>query len=65
MEVLIENFNKVVNGFQVDEVVVGNINTDAKIEASVTTVDNLEVTELHSKNNKYTITKNNGSLLYR
>ena len=47
MEEFVENFNKVVYGFKIGQVVVIKVNTDTEIQASVTTVNNLEVTELY------------------
>ena len=46
MEIFIENFYKVVNGFEVCQVVVGDVHTDAEVEAGITTVDYFEVSEL-------------------
>ena len=47
MEELVEDFDKVVNSFKVGKVVVIEVNTDTEIQTSITTVDNLEVTELY------------------
>ena len=47
MEELIEYLYKVVNGLEVSQVVVVKVNTDAEVETSVATVDNLEVTKLY------------------
>ena len=51
MKIFVENFNKVVNGFEVRKVVVGDVNTDAEVEASVATVDYLEIPKLHTHQN--------------
>ena len=47
MEELIEYLYKVVNGLEVSQVVVVKVNTDAEVETSVATVDNLEITKLY------------------
>ena len=47
MEVLVENLNEVVDSFKVEEIIIANINTDAEVEASIASVDNLEVAELN------------------
>ena len=47
VEIFIENFDKVVNGFQICQIVVCDIDTDTEVETSVTTIDYLEVSELH------------------
>jgi len=47
MEVFIQDFDKVVNGFQVSQVVVIDINTNAEVESSVSSIDNLEVSKLN------------------
>jgi len=51
VKIFVENFNKVVNGFEVRKVVVGDVNTDAEVEASVATVDYLEIPKLHTHPN--------------
>ena len=40
---------KVVDGFQVEQVVITNINTEAEVEACVAAVHNLEVAELEGQ----------------
>ena len=46
MEVFVENFHKIVNCFKIVEVVVTHIHTDAKVEASISSIDNFEISEL-------------------
>ena len=46
VEVLVENLHKVMDGLQVVEVVVVDVNTDTEVEPGVSPVDNLEVPEL-------------------
>ena len=47
VEILVENLDKVVDGLQVVEVVVAHIHTDAKVEASVAPIHNLEVAKFY------------------
>jgi len=49
VEIFIENFDKVVNGFKVGEVIVSDVDADTEVQSGVTTVDDLEVTELHKQ----------------
>ena len=46
MKVLIEYFNKIVDCFQIAQVVVVDVNTDAEVQASIPAVNDLEVTKL-------------------
>ena len=46
VKIFVENFNKVVDGLQVVEIVIVDINADAEVEAGIATVDNLEVSKL-------------------
>ena len=46
MEIFIKNLNKVVDGLQVVEIVIIDINADAEVKAGIATVDNLEVSKL-------------------
>lgn len=48
MEVLVENLDEIVDGFQIRQAVVVNVNAYAEIEASVTSVDDFEVPELEN-----------------
>lgn len=50
MEVLIEDFYKVVYSLQVAEIVVIDVYTDAKIETSIPSIYNLEVAKLKIRN---------------
>ena len=47
MEVLVEHLDKVVDGLEVVEVVVADVDTDAEVEPGISAVDDLEVAELH------------------
>jgi len=47
LEVFVQHLDKVVDGFEVEEVVVGHVDADAKVEAGVTPVNDLEVAKLH------------------
>jgi hypothetical protein len=40
------DLDKIMNGLEVEEVVVGHVDTDAEVEAGVTSVDDLVVSEL-------------------
>ena len=46
MEVFVENFDEVVNRFQIRQVVVGYVDTDTEVETGVATVNDLEVPKL-------------------
>ena len=46
MEVLVEDLHEVVDGLQVDEVVVRDVHADAEVEPCVAAVHYLEVAEL-------------------
>ena len=45
MEVFVENLDKIVNGFQIKQVVVRHINTNAEVETGIASVDYLEITK--------------------
>ena len=47
VEIFIENLDEVVNSLEIRKVVVSDVDTDAEVEASVATIDNLEITKLH------------------
>ena len=47
MEVLIKNLNKVVNSLEVVKIVVIDINTNTKVESSISSIHNLEISELN------------------
>ncbi len=47
MEILVENFDEVMNGFEVKQVVVRDINTNAKVEASISPINDLKVAEFN------------------
>ena len=46
MEVFIENLYKVVDGLQIDEVIVADVHADTEVETRVPPVHDLEVTKL-------------------
>lgn len=46
VEVLIQNLDEVVYSFQVGQIVITDVDTDAKIQASIPTVYDLEIAEL-------------------
>lgn len=46
MEVFVENFNEIMNCFEIAQVVIVHVHTNAEIEASIPSVYNLEVAEL-------------------
>jgi len=54
VEVFIENFDKVVNGLEVRQIVVSYVNTDTEVETGVATVNNLEVSKLHRQTDRQT-----------
>lgn len=56
MEVLVEHLHEVMDGLQVAQVVVVHVHADAKVQASVTTVDYLKVAELKT-GRKWTLDK--------
>ena len=47
VKILVENLDKVVNSFEVVEVIIIDINADAEVETGVSSVDNFKVSELH------------------
>jgi len=47
VEVFVENLDEVVNGFEVEEVVIGDVHADAEVETSVSPVDDFEIPKLH------------------
>lgn len=46
VEIFVEHFHKVVDRFQVGQVVVCDVDADAEIQPSVTSIDDLEITKL-------------------
>lgn len=46
MEIFVEHFDKVMDGFQVAKIVVVDVDAYAKVETRIATIDNFEVTEL-------------------
>ena len=46
MEVFIEHFDEVVYGFEIHQVVVVDVDANAKVEASIAAIDDLEVAKL-------------------
>lgn len=46
MEVLVEDFDKVVDGLQVIQIVVGDIYADAEVQAGVSSINDFEVAKL-------------------
>ena len=47
VEVFVEDLDKVVNGFEVEEVVVRDVDADAEVEAGVTSIDDFVVPKLN------------------
>jgi len=47
VEVFIENLHEIVNGFEVEQVVVRDVNTDAEVQASVSPVYYFEIPEFY------------------
>jgi len=45
VEILVENFDEIVDGFQMSEIVVSNVGAQAKIKPRVASIDDLEVAE--------------------
>ena len=58
MEIFVEYFNKIVNSFKIDQVIITDINTDAKIQPSITSVNDLEVSKLKVKFRFYLFQQN-------
>lgn len=52
MEIFIEYFDEIVYGFQISQVVVTDIDTNAKIQSSISSVNDLEIAELCNINDK-------------
>jgi len=51
VEIFIENFDKVVNGFEIGEVVVRDVDTNTEVETGVATIHYLEVSKLNEHQN--------------
>lgn len=49
VEIFIQHLNKVVNGFKITQIVIIDIYTDAKVETSVSSVYDFEITELKER----------------
>lgn len=47
VEIFVEDFNKVVDCFEVAQVIVVDVDADAEVEAGIATVHNFEVAELY------------------
>lgn len=46
MEVFVQHFHEIVNGFEITQVVIVDVYTDAEIQASVAAINDFEVAEL-------------------
>lgn len=46
VEILVQNLHEVVNGFEITQVVIIHVDTDAEVETSIATINNFEVAEL-------------------
>ena len=46
VEILVENFDEVVDGLEIHEVVVAHVDADAKVESSVSSINDLEIPKL-------------------
>jgi hypothetical protein len=51
VKIFIEDFDKIVNSFQICKIVVSNVNTNAEVETGISSIDNLEVPKLESTEN--------------
>jgi hypothetical protein len=47
---LVENLDKVMNGFEISEIVIVDIDADAEVKTSVPAINDLEITKLERKN---------------
>ena len=45
-EILVENFDEIVNGFEISEIIIPYIHTDTKVEPSITPINNFIIAEL-------------------
>lgn len=52
MEVFVEHFDKVVNGFEIAQVVIIHVHTDAEIQASIAAINDFEVAELERQSDQ-------------
>jgi hypothetical protein len=43
---LVENFDEIMYGFEIGEIVIVDIDTNAEVEAGITSIDNFEITKL-------------------
>lgn len=46
MEILVENFNKIVNSFEITQIVIIHVDTDAEVETSVAAINDFKVAKL-------------------
>lgn len=46
VEVFVEDFHEIVNGFEITQVVIVHVDTDAEVETSIATINNFEIAEL-------------------
>lgn len=46
MEIFVEHFDEVMNGFQIGQIIVGDVDTNAEIQAGISAIYYLEITEL-------------------
>jgi hypothetical protein len=46
VHLLVENFDEVVYGLEIREIIVVDVDANAKVEASITTIDDFEITKL-------------------
>ena len=55
MEVFIENFDKIVNRLQIWQIIIIDIDTNAEIKSSISSVNNFKISELDIQKNKNTV----------
>jgi hypothetical protein len=49
VKVFVQHFHEIVNGFEITQVVIVHVHTDAEIEASIAAINDFEVAELRGK----------------
>lgn len=49
MEVFVQYLNEVMNSFQVAEIIVVHIDANTKVQASISTINNFEITKLENR----------------
>lgn len=49
MKELIKHFDKIVDGFEICEIIVPHVNTNTKVEAGISSINNFVIAKLNTK----------------